>query len=56
MIENDDQYKQAVLTRNVLREEIAERRAITNLKSAALRQLNKDIQLWDSREQVKRGK
>lgn len=53
MIENAEEYKLVVTERTLLKNEIAERRAITNLKSAALRKLDKDIQLWNSREQVK---
>lgn len=52
MIENEEQYKNAVTERSLLRNEIAERRAITNLKSAALRRLDKDIQQWNIRQQV----
>ena len=53
LIENSEQYAKAVAIRELLSNEIKERRVITNLKSKALRELDKDIQLWRARKSVK---
>jgi hypothetical protein len=53
MVENKEQYVIAIQQRDLLRLEIEERRVMTNLKSSRLRELNRDIQLWNAREGVK---
>jgi hypothetical protein len=54
MIENDKQYQEKLHERDLLQQEIRERRAVTNAKNARLRELNKEIQKWGIRKQIER--